>query len=130
MTPGPLIPLVQHWTRLARSRDLAEWTDSQLLEAFLNSRDEAAFEAIVRRQGPMVWGVCSRILRQEQDAEDAFQATFLVLARKGSLVRHGERLAGWLYRVAFRAACAARSARAREQPMENLPEREAPATEG
>src|SRR5215218_1454915 len=71
-------------------------TDAELLERFVHERDEAAFEAIVRRHGPMVLGVCRRILGHAQDAEDAFQATFLILARKAAMVRPRAQVGSWL----------------------------------
>ena len=75
-------PVIQHLRKAVLLRDGAGLTDGQLLEIFISNRDEAAFQAIVTRHGRMVFGVCRRILRNEHDAEDAFQATFLVLARK------------------------------------------------
>ena len=109
---------------------LAGLADGPLLERFATRRDEAAFEAIVRRHGPMGLGVCRRVLRDRHDAEDAFQATFLVLARKAAEIAHGERLGPWLYGVALRTATKARATLARRQGREgrvaDLPEPEAP----
>jgi RNA polymerase sigma factor (sigma-70 family) len=99
--------------RLVRGLPPADGTgDAALLERFIAWRDEAAFELLVYRHGPMVRGLCRRVLRHEQDAEDAFQATFLALARQAPAVRGGS-LAGWLYRVAFHAALKAKARSAR-----------------
>jgi RNA polymerase sigma factor (sigma-70 family) len=95
--------------------------DDQLLERFVHRRDEAAeaaFAALVQRHGPMVLGVCLRILRDPHAAEDAFQATFLVLARKARSIVRRERLAGWLHSVARRTAREARSTAQRRQARE------------
>src|SRR3954466_999675 len=83
-------------------------TDGQLLDRFVGRREGPVFEAIVRRHGPMVWGVCRRILRDHHDAEDAFQATFLVLARRASSVKPRDKLGHWLYGVAYQTAKKAR----------------------
>jgi RNA polymerase sigma-70 factor (ECF subfamily) len=100
--------------------------DGQLLERNVNRRDEAVFEAIVRRHGPMVWGVCRRVLGGHHDAEDAFQATFLVLARKASSIVPREMLPNWLYGVACQTAMKARAGifrrRARERQVPRMPE--------
>src|SRR5262245_158613 len=95
-----------------------EAPDAQLLGQFVERRDEAAFEALVRRHGPMVWGVCHRLLRHRQDAEDAFQATFLVLARKAASVVPRERVGNWLYGVAHQTALKARATTARRRTRE------------
>jgi RNA polymerase sigma factor (sigma-70 family) len=83
-------------------------TDRQLVDRFLARGEEAAFAELVRRHGPMVLGVCRRILHHQQDAEDTFQAAFLILARKARTVRDAESVAGWLFQVAFRLALRAR----------------------
>jgi RNA polymerase sigma factor (sigma-70 family) len=100
--------------------------DQQLLEDFLGRRDEAAFEALLRRHGPMVLGVCRRLLHDPHDSEDAFQATFLVLLRKAASLRRRDVLAGWLYGVACRTALKARGNKARRQARER-PAAEEPA---
>jgi DNA-directed RNA polymerase specialized sigma24 family protein len=72
-------------------------TDGQLLGCFIDHRDEAAFASLVRRHGPIVWGVCRRILRHHHDAEDAFQAAFLVFVRKAASIRSRAQVGNWLY---------------------------------
>src|ERR1700680_3643393 len=84
-------------------------TDGQLLDSFVRQKDAGALAALVRRHGPMVWGVCCRLLRSHQDAEDAFQATFLVLVQKAASVVPREMVANWLYGVAHRTALKARA---------------------
>jgi RNA polymerase sigma factor (sigma-70 family) len=96
----------------------ADPTDKVLLERFTRQQDEAAFAALVRRHGPMVLGVCQRILHHSQDAEDAFQATFLVLVRKTGSLARPELLANWLYGVACRTALNARAEAARRRACE------------
>jgi RNA polymerase sigma factor (sigma-70 family) len=104
-------------------------SDAQLLADFLRDRDPAAVAAIVRRHGPMVWGVCRRALGHH-DAEDAFQATFLVLARRAETIRPGGLLGNWLYGVARRTALKAKALadkrRTREATVDDLPEPAAP----
>src|ERR671938_432204 len=92
--------VLYHLRRLAG----AEPPDGQLLGRFTALRDEAAFAALVRRHGPMVRNVCRRVLGHAQDAEDAFQATFLALARKAGSVRKRESVGSWLHGVACRTA--------------------------
>src|SRR5262249_45350486 len=88
--------------------DAGGTSDAHLLHRFVRQRDEAAFELLIRRHGPMVHGACRRGLRDDHDAEDAFQATLLVLARKAASICNRESLGGWLYQVAYRVALRAR----------------------
>src|SRR6266481_8914609 len=96
--------LSQQLQRIALLPDGGGASDGELLQRFLHKREEAAFEALVRRHGPMVLGVCRRALNDQQLAEDAFQATFLILVRKAGSIRKREAIASWLYGVAYRTA--------------------------
>jgi RNA polymerase sigma factor (sigma-70 family) len=89
--------------------------DQDLLARYRADRDESAFATLLQRHGPLVWGVCWRVLRHRQDAEDAFQAAFLVLARRAGAIRQRESLSSWLYGVAYRTALNARRRLARRQ---------------
>jgi RNA polymerase sigma factor (sigma-70 family) len=121
--------VIRHLRRAVLRQDGAGRTDGQLLASFIDQQDEAAFEALVRRHGPMVFGVCRRVLRSHHDAEDAFQATFLVLARKAASVRPRERVANWLHGVALRTAMKTKALtakrRGREKQVTEMPEPEA-----
>src|SRR5262249_34368415 len=101
-------------------------TDGELLEAHLRRRDEAALAALVRRHGSMVWGVCRRVLHNHHDAEDAFQATFLVLVRKAASIVPRDMVGNWLYGVAHQTALKARTTtakrRRRERTLTGMPE--------
>jgi RNA polymerase sigma factor (sigma-70 family) len=129
MATAQLGTVIEQLCRAVLRQEGAGETDGQLLSSFLDRQDEAAFEAIVRRHGPMVFGVCRRLVGTHHDAEDAFQATFLVLARKAASVRPRERLANWLHGVALRTALKAKTMKAkrrgREQQVPQMPEPEA-----
>jgi RNA polymerase sigma factor (sigma-70 family) len=118
--------VLQHLRRAVLPRDGAGLTDGQLLEDYINRHDEAALAALVQRHGPMVWGVCRRVLRNYHDAEDAFQATFLVLVRKAVSITSRELLANWIYGVARQTALKARASAARrterERQVTQMPE--------
>ncbi len=105
-------------TILCRGSATLQASDAELLERFVSGRDESAFAALVSRHGPMVFGVCRRLLRHAQDAEDAFQATFLILVRKAAVIGRRELLGNWLYGVAMRVASRARLLAARRQTRE------------
>jgi RNA polymerase sigma factor (sigma-70 family) len=104
--------------RLFASGVVAGLSDAQLLERFVTRGDAGAFESLVGRHGPMVLSVCRGLLRDPHDAEDAFQATFLVLVQKGGTIRGRDSLAGWLHQVAHRVAIRANVAAARRRGLE------------
>ncbi len=110
--------VIRHLRRAALLQEGSGLSDERLLEMFLSHRDEAAFEALMRRHGPMVLGVCRRVLRNAHDAEDAFQATFLVFVRKAGSLRSRELLANWLYGVAYRTSMKARAMNAKRRTKE------------
>lgn len=114
----PMSKLIQHFCNFALLGNEPKWTDAQLLESFVSRHDEAALEALVRRHAPMVWRVCLRILRNHHDAEDAFQATFLVFVRKATSISPRARVGNWLYGVAHQTALNARGSRAKRQVRE------------
>src|SRR5262245_53035772 len=118
MATSQLSEVLQHLRRSVLLREGAGRTDGQLLEDYLSRRDPAALAALVRRHGPMVWGVCRRVLRSHEDAEDAFQATFLVLVRKATSIVPREMVANWLYGVAHQTALNARVTAARRRERE------------
>jgi RNA polymerase sigma factor (sigma-70 family) len=103
--------------RVARA-EMETITDAQLLQRFMTNRDDAAFAALVRRHSAMVWGVCQRVLLQHQDAEDAFQATFIVLARKAASICPPSMLGNWLYGVAHQVSVKARAMNAKRMSRE------------
>jgi len=132
MAAGSMSEVVQHLRQTMLLRENAGLTDGQLLERFIATRDNAALAVLVRRHAPMVWGVCRRLLHRHQDAEDAFQATFLVLVRKAASVMPREMVVNWLHGVAYqtarklRATTAKTMAREKQQPI--ILEAEAEAT--
>jgi RNA polymerase sigma factor (sigma-70 family) len=113
MAAGP-DTLLRYIRRLVTRPELDESSDAALLGRFITARDETAFAALVVRHGPLVLQVCQRVVGNVHDAEDAFQAAFLVLAREAATVRHPEALPAWLHGVARHAALKARSAKVRQ----------------
>jgi RNA polymerase sigma factor (sigma-70 family) len=125
MANAHLRPVIHYLRKLALRSPPEERGDDELLHRFVDSRDEAAFAALVHRHGPMVFSLCRRVLRDAHEAEDCLQAVFLVLARKAAALLKPERLASWLYGVAYRTALKARTRsarrRKREIPLVDLP---------
>jgi RNA polymerase sigma factor (sigma-70 family) len=125
--PPSLTPVFR---RLALAQNGGGLTDGRLLGEFVRAGDAAAFEALVRRHGPMVLGVCRRVVRDTHLADDAFQAVWLVLARKAPAVRPREHVGNWLYGVAYHCALKARRSasrwKSREKQVSAMPHPEAP----
>jgi RNA polymerase sigma factor (sigma-70 family) len=115
MTTGQMNRVLRQLRQIAAQQERSGTTDADLLDRFLVQREEVAFEALVHRHGPMVLGVCRRVLEDEHDADDAFQATFLVLLRRASSIRPGSCLGPWLHGVAHRTALKARTTAARRR---------------
>ncbi len=118
MAADTLSPVVQYLRRVTAPPPSPDLSDGELLERFAGQRDQTAFAALVQRHGPMVMGVCRRLLRDRHEAEDAWQATFLILVRKAGAIARRELVAGWLYGVAYRTAKRARVVAARRQARE------------
>src|SRR5262245_40732158 len=111
-------PILQLLRQVVEDRRTAGLSDELLLRRFSAERDEGCFHALMRRHGAMVLGVCRAVLRNEADAEDAFQAAFLILARKAASVRSAKSLSCWLHGVAYRTALAVRAEFARRRKHE------------
>jgi RNA polymerase sigma factor (sigma-70 family) len=120
MTTRSLHDLILYLRRTLRRPGDASLSDGQLLERWVGERDQAAFELLLWRHGPMVLHTCRRLLRRREDVEDVFQATFLVLVRKAGSIRRGAALAAWLHRVACRIALRARAASSRRAGREQF----------
>jgi RNA polymerase sigma factor (sigma-70 family) len=118
MTQGTLGHVLKHLRHLAEVQGAGDLTDGDLLERFCAAREEAAFALLVQRHGPMVLAVCRRVLRDAEEAEDAFQATFLVLVRKAASIRKRGSVASWLHGVARRVALRAREQTAARRARE------------
>src|SRR5690348_17434846 len=111
-------PILQQVRRMVEDQRLKEASDAELLRRLQMGRDEASFHALLRRHGPMVFDVCRAVLRREADVEDAFQTTFLVLARRAGSIRRTASLSSWLYGVAYRTALKAQAEQQRRRKHE------------
>src|SRR5215472_6898794 len=118
MSSSALAAGLRHLRGKLAAQEHREDSDEQLLHAFTSRRDDSAFAALVRRHGPMVLHVCRRVLGHQQDAEDAFQATFLVLAGNAAALRKKTALASWLHGIAYRTAMKAKQSAARRRVHE------------
>src|SRR5947207_12646355 len=118
MVTAQLPGVLQHLRSLHDTPALTEAPDAQLLEWFARGHEEAPFAALERRHGPMVWSVSRRVLLHLHDAEDVFQATFLLLAKKAESIRKGASVGSWLHGVAHRLALKTRLQQTRRQSRE------------
>jgi RNA polymerase sigma factor (sigma-70 family) len=114
----PLHTVLEHFRRLHPAGNEAERSDRELLHSFVTENNQEAFAMVLTRHAPLVWGVCRRILGHQQDAEDAFQATFLTLARRARSTRWRASVSNWLYTVAHRLAVRARQRRQQQRLRE------------
>src|SRR6266851_4333308 len=135
MTSTTLRSVIQQLHRLVGAGPAGGLADADLLQRFLSQLDQAAFEVLIWRHGPMVWNVCQRLLHHQHDAEDAFQATFLAFVRKAGSIRRPNSLGSWLYKVAYRVALrarvkAAQQARHETHDVDMLPARAAQSESG
>src|SRR5438477_287176 len=119
MPAPPFGQVIRHLHNMARRRQESDSPDRELLERFAIQGEQVAFERLVWRHGPMVYRVCRQVLDHDQDAEDAFQAVFLVLAQHAKSIRKREALAQWLHGVAYRTAMKARRASTRRRIHES-----------
>src|SRR5262249_20687613 len=120
METGPLCQAIRFLRQIAASGDAGR-LDAELIEHFVAARDGAAFGRLVERHGPLVLGVCRRVLNNHPEAEDAFQATFLVRAGKARHIRRRHALAGWLYKVAYHLSVKLKASAERRRQAERRP---------
>jgi RNA polymerase sigma factor (sigma-70 family) len=118
MASQTLVGLLRYLCRLGSTNASDEQSDARLLQQFVAQRDEAAFATLLERHGPLVLGVCRHVLGNTHDTEDAFQATFLILARKAASIRRQQSLAAWLHRVAANVSRTARANASRRRAHE------------
>ena len=119
--PGQMTSVLRFLRHAAGANEVGDQSDAALLREFVSQKSEDAFAAILQRHGPLVLAVCRRSLRDNTDAEDAFQATFLILAQKANAIGKRESVSSWLYKVAYRVALRARAkAPSRPLPAEPL----------
>ena len=119
MARSDLGSLVRHLRWVLSAEQNSGLSDAQLLERFLEKEDETAFAALMHRHGRLVLGVCRRVLGHAQDAEDVYQATFVVLARKARWIRKREAIGSWLYQIAYRLAHKSRRTAERRRAHES-----------